>query len=53
MKVIMHKKMVSIMIMDPTQKTMREALRKITTLLTNLMMTIRLLMSKQSLTKTN
>ena len=53
MKMLTIEKVVIIMIMDPMQKIMREARRKITTLLTFLMMTIRLYLRKLSLNKTS
>ena len=53
MKMLTIEKVVIIMIMDPMQKIMREVLRRITTLLTFLMMTIRLYLRKLSLNKTS
>jgi len=53
MKMLTIEKVVIIMIMDPMQKIMREVLRRITTLLTLLMMTIRLYLRKLSLNKTS
>lgn len=53
MKMLIIERVAIIMIMDPMQKIMREAQRRITTLLTFLMLNIRLYLRKLSLIKTS
>ena len=53
MKMPTREKAVMIMIMDPMQKIMREVRKRITMLLTFLMMNIRLCLKKLSLNRTS